>query len=74
MDNHYGKFIHDHIWYRDACIHTDNHMYTSFSHTDSHSHLHTQIHTHLKSPMYMHTHYNTCMYNSHICMYMIRLH
>ena len=48
MDNHNGKFIHDNIWYTDAYIHTDNHMYTSPTHANSHSHLHTQIHTHLK--------------------------
>ena len=43
MDNHYGKFIHDNIWYTDAYIHPDNHIYTSPSHADSHSHLHIQI-------------------------------
>ena len=49
MDNHYGKFIHDNIWYTDAYIHSDNHIYTSPSHADSHSHLHIQMHAHLKT-------------------------
>ena len=37
VDNHYGKFIHDNIWYTDAYIHSDNHMYTSPSHAHSHA-------------------------------------
>ena len=45
MGKHYSKFIHDNIWYTDAYIHTDNHMYTSPSYADSHSHLHTHFHT-----------------------------
>ena len=28
VDNHYGKFIHDNIWYTDVYIHSDNHIYT----------------------------------------------
>ena len=51
VDNHYGKFIHDNIWYTGAYIHSDNHIYTSPSHADSHSHLHIQIHAHLKTHM-----------------------
>ena len=28
VDNHYGKFIYDNIWYTGTYIHIDNHMYT----------------------------------------------
>ena len=48
VDNHYGKFIYDNIWYTDTYIHIDNHMYTSPTHAHSHAHLHIQIHPYLK--------------------------
>ena len=56
VDNHYGKFIHDNIWYTDVYIHSDNHIYTSPSHTNSYSPLHVQIHAHLNTHIHPYPH------------------